>query len=191
MIGPGGEQLGILPLEQALARAADYGLDLVEVSPMAKPPVCKIMDYGKAKYEAKKQQAEAKKKQTVVKLKEVKLRPKTEEHDYNVKLRALRSFIEEGNKAKVTIMFRGREITHKEIGQQVLMRIINDLKDISILEQAARLEGRALSMLLAPNPKWLQAQKQKAQAAAQAQKAMSQSGPGAPASMQAQRSKQS
>ncbi len=172
MIGPQGEQLGILPVDQALRQAQEYGLDLVEVSPMAKPPVCKIMDYGKFKYETKKQQAEAKKKQTVVKLKEIKLRPKTEEHDYGFKVKALRTFIEEGNKARVTIMFRGREITHKEIGQQILMRIINDLKDVAILEQAARLEGRAMSMILAPNPKWLQAQKSRAQQqAAQAQKA--------------------
>src|SRR3974390_3444456 len=117
-VGVDGEQLGVLPIEQALARAQELGLDLVEVSPMAKPPVCKIMDYGKFKYEAKKKANEAKKKQVVVKLKEIKLRPRTEEHDYDVKLRQAREFLEEGHKVKVTIVFRGREIAHREIGQK-------------------------------------------------------------------------
>src|SRR5256884_8550616 len=114
-MGPEGEQLGVLPLEVALAKAAEFGLDLVEVSPMAKPPVCKIMDYGKFKYEEKKKASEAKKKQVVVKLKEVKLRPKTEEHDYDFKVRAVKAFLEEGNKTKATIMFRRPEITHREL----------------------------------------------------------------------------
>ena len=107
----------MIPLETALAKAQELGLDLVEVSPMAKPPVCKIMDYGKFKYETKKKASEAKKKQTVVKLKEVKFRPKTEEHDYAFKTKAIREFLAEGNKARVTVMFRGREITHREIGR--------------------------------------------------------------------------
>jgi translation initiation factor IF-3 len=131
---------------------------------MAKPPVCKIMDYGKFKYEAKKKASEAKKKQTVVKLKEVKFRPKTEEHDYGFKTKAIREFLEEGNKARCTVMFRGREITHREIGQAILSRIAQDLKDIAIVEQAPRLEGRLLFMILAPNPRWLQAQRAKAAA---------------------------
>jgi translation initiation factor IF-3 len=152
----------VIPLEVALAKAAEFGLDLVEVSPMAKPPVCKIMDYGKFKYEAKKKASEAKKKQTVVKLKEVKFRPKTEEHDYNFKTKAIREFLEEGNKARCTVMFRGREITHREIGQAILTRIATDLKDIAVVEQAPRLEGRLLFMILAPNPRWLQAQRAKA-----------------------------
>ena len=132
---------------------------------MAKPPVCKIMDYGKFKYEAKKKANEAKKKQTVVKLKEVKFRPKTEEHDYNFKTKAIREFLEEGNKARCTVMFRGREITHREIGQAILSRIGQDLKDIAVVEQAPRLEGRLLFMILAPNPRWLQSQRAKAPAA--------------------------
>jgi translation initiation factor IF-3 len=163
VIGPEGEQLGVIPLEVALAKAAEYGLDLVEVSPMAKPPVCKIMDYGKFKYEAKKKASEAKKKQTVVKLKEVKFRPKTEEHDYNFKVKAVREFLAEGNKARITVMFRGREITHREIGQAILTRIGNELKEIAVIEQSPRLEGRLLFMILAPNPRWvaqMRAQKQ-------------------------------
>ena len=172
MIGPEGEQLGVLPLEVALAKAAEFGLDLVEVSPMAKPPVCKIMDYGKFKYEAKKKANEAKKKQTVVKLKEVKFRPKTEEHDYNFKVKAVREFLAEGNKARITVMFRGREITHREIGQAILTRIGNELKEVAVIEQTPRLEGRLLFMILAPNPRWvaqMKAQHEKAQQAAQKQ----------------------
>src|SRR5207245_7996889 len=115
---------------------------------MAKPQGCKIMDYGKFKYEAKKKASEAKKKQTVVKLKEVKFRPKTEEHDYGFKTKAIREFLEEGNKARCTVMFRGREITHREIGQAILSRIAQDLKDIAIVEQSPRLEGRLLFMIL-------------------------------------------
>ncbi len=161
--------MGVLPLEAALAKAAEYGLDLVEVSPMAKPPVCKIMDYGKFKYEAMKKANEAKKKQTVVKLKEVKFRPKTEEHDYNFKTKAIREFLEEGNKARCTVMFRGREITHREIGQAILSRIAQDLKDIAIVEQSPRMEGRLLFMILSANPRWLQSQRAKAASAPAAQ----------------------
>src|SRR5262249_55047467 len=139
VIGPEGEQLGVLPIEGALARAQEEGLDLVEISPMAKPPVCKIMDYGKFKYEAKKKASEAKKKQVVVHLKEVKLRPKTDEHDYDTKIKNVRRFLETGDKARITIMFRGREITHKEIGQQILMKIVEDLKDVGVIEQAPRM----------------------------------------------------
>ena len=159
----------MLTLDQALAKALEFALDLVEVSPMAKPPVCKIMDYGKFKYETKKKANEAKKKQTVVKLKEVKFRPKTEEHDYNFKVKAVKEFLEEGNKARITVMFRGREITHREIGQAILNRISVELKDIAIVEQNARLEGRLLFMILAPNPRWLQqlkTQQEKAERAA-------------------------
>jgi len=128
--------LGVLSIEAALAQAAEFGFDLVEVNPMAKPPVCKIMDYGKFKYEEKKRASEAKKKQVVVHLKEVKLRPKTEEHDYEFKVRNVKRFLEEGNKARVTIMFRGR-----------------DVKDIAVVEQPSRMEGRQMYMILAPNPK--------------------------------------
>ena len=149
----------MLTLDQALAKAAEFALDLVEVSPMAKPPVCKIMDYGKFKYETKKKANEAKKKQTVVKLKEVKFRPKTEEHDYNFEVKAVREFLDEGNKARITVMFRGREITHREIGQAILTRISAELKEVAIVEQAPRLEGRLLFMILAPNPRYVQQQK--------------------------------
>jgi translation initiation factor IF-3 len=128
-------------------------MDLVEVNPMAKPPVCKIMDYGKFKYEEKKRASEAKKKQVVVHLKEIKLRPKTEEHDYEFKVRNVRRFLEEGNKAKVTIMFRGREITHKELGSAILDDVVKDLKDVAVVEQMPRMEGRQMFMIIAPNPK--------------------------------------
>jgi len=153
VVGPAGEQLGVLSIEAALAQAAEFGFDLVEVNPMAKPPVCKIMDYGKFKYEEKKRASEAKKKQVVVHLKEVKLRPKTEEHDYEFKVRNVKRFLEEGNKARVTIMFRGREITHKELGQAILDDVISDVKDIAVVEQPSRMEGRQMYMILAPNPK--------------------------------------
>ncbi len=154
MIGAEGEQLGILTIEQALAKAAEAGMNLVEVSPMAKPPVCKIMDYGKFKYEQKKKTAEAKKKQVVVHLKEIKLRPKTEEHDYAFKIANIRRFLQEGDKSRVTIMFRGREITHRDIGQRILQEVVEDVRDCGIVEQAPRLEGRQMFMILAPNPKW-------------------------------------
>jgi len=163
-VGPDGEQLGILPIDQALARAQELGMDLVEVSPMAKPPVCKIMDYGKFKYTEKKKQNEAKKKQVVVQLKEVKLRPRTEEHDYNVKIGKIREFLHEANKARVTVMFRGREITHRELGQKVLQRVIEDVKEVAVIESAPRMEGRQMFMILAPNPKMLQRQRDQAKA---------------------------
>jgi translation initiation factor IF-3 len=164
VVGPDGEQLGILPVDQALARAQELGMDLVEVSPMAKPPVCKIMDYGKFKYTEKKKQNEAKKKQVVVQLKEVKLRPRTEEHDYNVKVGKIREFLGEANKARVTVMFRGREITHRELGQKVLQRVIEDMKEVAVIESAPRMEGRQMFMILAPNPKMLQRQRDQAKA---------------------------
>ncbi|MFO7156193.1 MAG: translation initiation factor IF-3 [Pseudomonadota bacterium] len=153
LIGADGTQLGIVPLEVALEKAQEEGLDLVEISPNARPPVCKIMDYGKYKYEAKKKAAEARKRQVVVQVKEIKLRPKTDEHDYGVKVRNVRRFLEDGNKARVTIMFRGREIAHKEIGQKLLQNVAEDVKDVGVIEQAPRLEGRQMFMVLAPNPK--------------------------------------
>lgn len=139
--------------EVALAKAQAEGLNLVEVNPMSKPPVCKIMDYGRFKYEEKKKANDAKKKQVVVKVKEVKLRPKTEEHDYETKVRHVREFLEEGNKAKITIMFRGREITHRNLGTQILDDVVADLKDIAIVEQTPRLEGKQMFMILGPNNK--------------------------------------
>jgi translation initiation factor IF-3 len=142
-----------LTIEAALEKSGEFGLDLVEVNPMAKPPVCKIMDYGKFKYEEKKKASEAKKKQVVVHLKEVKMRPKTEEHDYEFKVRNVKRFLEEGNKARVTIMFRGREITHKELGQGLLDEVVQDTKDVAVVEQTPRMEGRQMFMILAPNAK--------------------------------------
>ncbi len=168
VIGSGGEQLGVLTIEQALAKAQEEGMDLVEVSPLAKPPVCKIMDYGKFKYLEKKKQNEAKKNQVVVLLKEVKFRPRTEEHDYNVKIKKVREFLEDANKARITVMFRGREMTHRELGQRVLQDIIEDLKDVAVIESVPRMEGRQMFMILAPNPKMLQAQRSRAEAAAKA-----------------------
>lgn len=153
MVGPNGEQLGVLPTEVALSKAQELGLNLVEVNPQAKPPVCKIMDYGRFKYEEKKKANEAKKKQVIVKVKEVKLRPKTEEHDYETKVRHVKEFLEEGNKAKITIMFRGREITHRELGQQILDDVVADVKELAIIEQPPRLEGKQMFMILGPNPK--------------------------------------
>jgi translation initiation factor IF-3 len=137
----------------ALAKAQAEGLNLVEVNPMSKPPVCKIMDYGRFKYEEKKKANDAKKKQVVVKIKEVKLRPKTEEHDYETKVRHVREFLEEGNKAKITIMFRGREITHRNLGTAILDDVVGDLKDIAVVEQTPRLEGKQMFMILGPNNK--------------------------------------
>jgi len=148
--------------------AQEDGLDLVEVSPLAKPPVCKIMDYGKFKYTEKKKQSEAKKKQVVVQLKEVKLRPRTEEHDYDVKIKKIREFLEEANKARVTVMFRGREITHRELGHKVLERVVSDLKETAVIESAPRMEGRQMFMILAPNPRMLQAQRDRAKSQQQA-----------------------
>ena len=146
-------------------------MDLVEVSPMAKPPVCKIMDYGKFKYLEKKKQNEAKKKQVVVQLKEVKFRPRTEQHDYDVKIGKIREFLGEANKARVTVMFRGREMSHRELGQKVLTRIIEDLRDVAVIESAPRMEGRQMFMILAPNPKMLQSQRDRARAAEEKAKA--------------------
>jgi translation initiation factor IF-3 len=170
-VGSDGGQLGVLPLEAALERARSEGLDLVEISPMASPPVCKIMDYGKFKYEEKKKASESKRGQIKVELKEVKLRPKTEDHDYEFKVRNMRRFIEDGNKAKVVIQFRGREITHKEQGTTILTDVANDLKDVAVVEQAPRMEGRLMFMILAPTPKVAQKAREQVRQAAQAKRA--------------------
>ena len=170
-MGSDGGQLGVMPLEAALTLARNEGLDLVEISPMAQPPVCKVMDYGKFKYEEKKKASESKRAQVVVQLKEVKLRPKTEEHDYEFKVRNTRRFIEDGNKAKVVIQFRGREITHKEQGTAILTDVANDLKDVAVVEMPPRMEGRMMFMILAPTPKVAQrAREAVKQAAANAKK---------------------
>lgn len=140
----------MIPTIEAMRLAREAGLDLVEISPSAQPPVCKILDYGKFKYEQKKKAQEAKKKQQVVKLKEVKMRPSTDEHDYQFKLRHIRRFLEEGDKAKVTVVFKGREMAYQEQGRAVLLRVMEELKKESKVEQMPAMEGRMLIMVLAP-----------------------------------------
>ncbi len=150
VIDEDGQQLGVLPVEEAVEAAEDRDLDLVEVSPNADPPVCKIMDLGRYKYTQQKKAQEAKKKQRVVEVKEVKLRIKIEEHDYAIKRRHAERFLNDGNKAKVTIMFRGREVTHPDLGRKLLERMSNELMEISTVEQFPNLEGRNMTMVLAP-----------------------------------------
>ncbi len=181
-MGADGSQLGVMPLEAALERARSEGLDLVEISPMASPPVCKLMDYGKFKYEEKKKASESKRAQLKVELKEVKLRPKTEEHDYEFKVRNMRRFIEDGNKAKVVIQFRGREITHREQGTAILEDVAKDLKDVAVIEQAPRMEGRLMFMILAPTPKVAQRARELARQAALSAKRTSNTEKSEPAS---------
>lgn len=146
-----GEQMGILAVEDAVQAAEDRDLDLVEVAPNSDPPVCKIMDYGRYKYTQQKKGKEAKKRQKIVELKEVKMRIKIDEHDYNFKKNHAERFLLDGNKAKVTIMFRGREVTHPDLGRKLLERVANELMEISIVEQSPLLEGRNMTMILAPN----------------------------------------
>ncbi len=150
VIGPEGEQLGILSRNDAIATAKEHGCDLVEVAATADPPVCRIMDYGKFKYETQKKRQEAKKRQTVIQVKEIKVRPKTDDHDYETKVRHIRRFLEDGDRVKVTVFFRGREIVHKDRGLAILDRVIVDTKDLAKVEQEARAEGRTLQMLLSP-----------------------------------------
>ena len=150
MIGEDGEQLGVVPLAKALAVAEEAGFDLVEIAPMANPPVCKVMDYGKYRYQEQKKAQEARLKQKQIQVKEIKLRPGTDENDYQIKLRNLRRFLEEGDKAKVTLRFRGRELSHQELGMRQLERIREDLADIGVVEQMPRLEGRQMVMVIAP-----------------------------------------
>ena len=145
-----GEQVGVVSLQDAFDRADDVGLDLVEVSPQADPPVCKIMDYGKYKYEASKRAHKAKQKQKQVQLKEVKLRPKTDTHDYEVKLKNARRFLEQGDRVKVTMRFRGREMLHQDIGRDILEQIEEDLAGIGKVEQQPKLEGRQMIMVVTP-----------------------------------------
>eukprot|EP01029_Cantina_marsupialis_P029590 TRINITY_DN78187_c0_g1_i2.p1 TRINITY_DN78187_c0_g1~~TRINITY_DN78187_c0_g1_i2.p1 ORF type:complete len:169 (-),score=13.47 TRINITY_DN78187_c0_g1_i2:87-593(-) len=153
VIGETGEQLGILGRNQAIDIAKEKGLDLVEVAANAEPPVCKIMDYGKYKFELKKKKQEAKKNAAVVQVKEIKVRPKTDEHDYQTKLKHIRRFLEAGDRCKVTVFFRGREIVHKDRGLTILERAMADTKDIAKVDQMPRSEGRTLHMLLVPTAK--------------------------------------
>lgn len=150
VIGAEGGQLGILSIREALQMAEEQGFDLVEVAPDAKPPVCRIMDFGKYKYQQSKRLQQAKKKQKVISVKEIKLRPKTEEHDYQFKTQHVRRFLEEGHKTKVTVVFRGREIAHAELGRRMLDRIVADMQDIGTLEQVPQQEGRNMTMVLTP-----------------------------------------
>ena len=150
VIGADGSQLGILEVDAALRMAEELGLDLVEVAPTARPPVVRIMDYGKYKFEMAKQARVAKKKQHVIELKEVKYRPGIDDHDFDTKTRHARRFLEEKNKVKVTMMFRGRQVTHPELGQAVLERVATSLADIGKVESAGRLEGKSMTMILTP-----------------------------------------
>jgi len=150
VIDPEGKQIGIMPLTQAIALAQQFELDLVEVSPKAVPPVCRIMDYGKYKYHQSKKFQEARKKQAQVHIKEIKVRPKTDEHDLQVKIRYIKRFLEKRNKVKISLMFRGREITRPEIGENLMMRIASEVQDMGIVEQAPKVEGRNMVMLIGP-----------------------------------------
>jgi translation initiation factor IF-3 len=152
VVAEDGSNLGVLPTDQALKRAQEVGLDLVEVNPKGTPPVCKILDFGKYKYEEKKKAAEAKRKQTVVEVKEVKIRPKTDEHDLNVKIRAIRRFIEAGNKVKVVCRFRGREMMHPQVASGQLQDIIKAIEDLVNIEQRPMMEQRTMAMLVSPKP---------------------------------------
>ena len=145
-----GAQIGVIPIEEALNYASDADMDLVEVAPNAKPPVCKIMDYGKFKYRQSKKAHDAKKKQKSIRLKEVKITPNTEEHDYQFKLNHAKRFLVGGDKVKVTVFFRGRQITHSELGLKILKRFATDLDEIALVEQEAKQEGRNMAMVFAP-----------------------------------------
>lgn len=152
LIGPAGEQVGILPVREALERAREAGLDLVEVSPTSRPPVCRILDYGKFKYDLAKKTAQSKKKQHAVTIKGMRYRPKTEEHDYQFKLKHVRTFLQQGHKVKCFVIFRGREKAHAEFGHRIMDRLMADLQDVAIIEASPKMEGNAMNMLVAPKP---------------------------------------
>ena len=142
--------IGVVPRSDAIARAVEAGLDLVEVAANADPPVCKILDFGKFKYEEQKRKNEARKKQKIIEVKEIKLRPGIDDHDYDVKMRSMKSFIDEGDKVKITMRFRGRELAHQELGMNVLMRVRDDLDAVAKVEQYPRMEGRQMTMVMSP-----------------------------------------
>ncbi len=150
LIDAEGEQVGVVSRDEALNRAFAAGLDLVEISPNAEPPVCKVLDFGKFKYEAQKKKAEAKKKQKVIEIKEIKVRPGIDDNDYNIKMRSVRRFLEDGDKVKVTLRFRGRELAHQELGVKVLDRIRDEVADLAKVEQFPKMEGRQMIMVIAP-----------------------------------------
>jgi translation initiation factor IF-3 len=145
-----GQMVGVIGRNEALTMAVQAGLDLVEIAPNADPPVCKILDFGKYKYEEQKKKNEARKKQKIIEVKEIKLRPSIDDHDYEVKRRSMTKFIEEGDKVKVTMRFRGRELAHQELGMDVLMRVRGDLDEIAKVEQMPRMEGRQMTMVMSP-----------------------------------------
>ena len=149
-IDPDGEQLGVIDTYDAIRKAEDFGLDLVEVQPNSDPPVCKILDYGKFKYEAQKRANEARKKQKIIEVKEIKLRPNIDEHDYQVKMRNVQKFLNAGDKVKVTLRFRGREMAHQELGASVLTRVREETDEFAKVEAMPKLEGRQMIMVLAP-----------------------------------------
>uniref|UniRef100_UPI0038CDB48E translation initiation factor IF-3 n=1 Tax=Roseovarius salinarum TaxID=1981892 RepID=UPI0038CDB48E len=153
LIGPDGENVGVVPPARGMEMAEDAGLDLVEISPNATPPVCKIMDFGKYKYEQQKRESEAKKKQKVIEVKEVKFRPNTDTHDYDVKMRNVMKFLENGDKVKVTLRFRGREMAHQDLGRELLQRVAEDVKEIGKVENMPKMEGRQMIMIIAPTAK--------------------------------------
>ena len=150
LIGADGEQIGVVSIERAMQAADAVGLDLVEISPSADPPVCKILDYGKFKYEAQKKANVARKKQKTIDLKEIKMRPNIDTHDYDVKMRSIFKFIAEGDKVKVTLRFRGREMAHQELGMKVLNRVRGDVDEVAKIEQFPKMEGRMMTMVMGP-----------------------------------------
>ena len=150
VIGPEGEQIGVLKTSEAIRQAMELGYDVVEVAPNADPPVCRIMDYGKFKYEQSKKEHRSRQHQKSTQVKEIKFRPRTDKHDIETKVRQIRGFLEEGNKTKVTVMFRGREMANQELGWVAMEKVIEELKDYGTLETAPRMEGRNLSMVVAP-----------------------------------------
>jgi len=150
LIGAEGENIGVVTPARAMALAEEAGLDLVEISPNAEPPVCKIMDFGKFKYEQQKREAEARRKQHIIEIKEIKFRPGTDTHDYDVKMRSVMKFLEEGDKVKVTLRFRGREMAHQELGLELLQRVAADIGDNGKIESMPRLEGRQMVMMVGP-----------------------------------------
>ena len=153
LTGPENEPLGVVSLMEALRQAGELDVDLVEISPTANPPVCRLMDYGKFKYQEQKKAAEAKAKQTVIEIKEIKFRPGTDDGDYNIKMRNIKRFLADGDKCKITLRYRGREITHQEIGMALLNRIRAELGDTILVEQFPKLEGRQMIMMIAPSKK--------------------------------------
>jgi translation initiation factor IF-3 len=149
-VGVDGEQIGVVSVEEGLAMAREQGFDLVEVAPKATPPVCRIMDYGKYKYEQSKRAKEAKKHQHIILVKEMKFRPKTEDHDYQFKLKHIKKFLADGNKVKVTVRFRGREMAHTDLGRKMLERLVHDTEEMASVEQQPKLEGRNMTLVLGP-----------------------------------------